>query len=165
MIYDIQVDGTPYRLRLERSQNGYKCELNDKACEIDAAFIDQNFLSLRIGAKSYRIRREQLAGSNFLWLGEQRFTVEVSDPRSLRSKKLLRGTSDGPISLIAPMPGKIVRVLVSENATVHAGQGLVVVEAMKMQNEVKSPKNGRVRKMTAKEGAPVNAGDVLATVE
>jgi biotin carboxyl carrier protein len=63
------------------------------------------------------------------------------------------------------MPGKIVRVLVSENTSIEAGQGIVVVEAMKMQNEVKSPKSGRVRKMAAKEGASVNAGDVLATVE
>ena len=165
MIYDIQVDGQFYRLKLERSDSGYQCELNDQAYEIDAVFIDQNFLSLRIGAKSYRVRRERLAGNHFIWLGEQRLTVEVSDPRSLRGKRLLRGASDGPVSLVAPMPGKIVRVLVSENATVHAGQGLVVVEAMKMQNEVKSPKNGHVRKMTAKEGASVNAGDVLATVE
>jgi biotin carboxyl carrier protein len=54
---------------------------------------------------------------------------------------------------------------VSENTSIEAGQGIVVVEAMKMQNEVKSPKSGRVRKMAAKEGASVNAGDVLATVE
>lgn len=165
MIYDVQVDGKPFRLKLERSESAFKCELNDKVYEIDAVSIDQNFLSLRIGAKSYRIRREQLAGNHFIWLGEQRFTVEVSDPRSLRGKRLLRGTSDGPVSLVAPMPGKIVRVLVSENAVVEAGQGLVVVEAMKMQNEVKAPKNGRVRRMAAKEGASVNAGDVLATVE
>jgi biotin carboxyl carrier protein len=63
------------------------------------------------------------------------------------------------------MPGKVVRVLVKEEAEVEAGQGVVVVEAMKMQNEIKSPKKGVVRRMLAAEGANVNAGDVLAVVE
>jgi biotin carboxyl carrier protein len=63
------------------------------------------------------------------------------------------------------MPGKVVRLLVSEGDAVDAGQGLLVVEAMKMQNEVRSPKAGRVEKLLAKEGLAVNAGDVLAWVE
>ena len=63
------------------------------------------------------------------------------------------------------MPGKVVRVLASENTEVEAGQGVLVVEAMKMQNEIKSPKKGRVQKILAVEGAAVNAGDVLAIVE
>jgi biotin carboxyl carrier protein len=63
------------------------------------------------------------------------------------------------------MPGRIVRVLVKEKSEVEAGQGVVVVEAMKMQNEIKSPKKGMVQKVLAAEGANVNAGDVLAIVE
>jgi biotin carboxyl carrier protein len=63
------------------------------------------------------------------------------------------------------MPGKVVRVLVSEGDAVEAGQGLLVVEAMKMQNEIRSPKNGKVEKLLAREGLAVNAGDVLAWVE
>jgi biotin carboxyl carrier protein len=63
------------------------------------------------------------------------------------------------------MPGKVIRILAAESSEVEAGQGIVVVEAMKMQNEIKSPKKGVVRKMVAAEGAAVNAGDVLAVVE
>jgi biotin carboxyl carrier protein len=63
------------------------------------------------------------------------------------------------------MPGKVVRLLVAAGDTVEAGQGLLVVEAMKMQNELKSPKKGIVRQVLAREGAAVNAGDVLAIVE
>jgi len=63
------------------------------------------------------------------------------------------------------MPGRIVRLLVAENSVVEAGQGIVVVEAMKMQNEIKSPKKGVVKKMSATVGAAVNPGDVLAIVE
>ena len=63
------------------------------------------------------------------------------------------------------MPGKIVRLLVTEKSEVEAGQGIVVVEAMKMQNEIKSPKKGVVQKILVAQGASVNAGDVLAIVE
>jgi biotin carboxyl carrier protein len=63
------------------------------------------------------------------------------------------------------MPGKIVRVLVSQGAEVEAGTGVLVVEAMKMQNEIKSPKKGTIQKILVSEGAAVNAGDVLAIVE
>ena len=63
------------------------------------------------------------------------------------------------------MPGKVVRILVAHGTEVEAGAGVLVVEAMKMQNEVKSPKNGTIQKILVKEGAAVNAGDVLAIVE
>jgi biotin carboxyl carrier protein len=63
------------------------------------------------------------------------------------------------------MPGKVVRVLVREGDAVEAGAGVLVVEAMKMQNEIKSPKKGKIQRMLAAEGIAVNAGDVLAIVE
>jgi biotin carboxyl carrier protein len=63
------------------------------------------------------------------------------------------------------MPGKVLRLLVKEGDVVEAGQGLLVVEAMKMQNEVRSPKTGTVEKLLAKENQAVNAGDILAWVE
>ena len=63
------------------------------------------------------------------------------------------------------MPGKIVRVLVTEGVSIEAGAGVLVVEAMKMQNELKSPKKGTIQKILVSEGAAVNAGDVLAIVE
>ena len=75
------------------------------------------------------------------------------------------GEQKGPRKLVALMPGKVVRVLVEEKAEVEAGQGVIVVEAMKMQNEIKSPKQGRVVKIVAQVGASVNAGDVLAVIE
>ena len=63
------------------------------------------------------------------------------------------------------MPGKVVRIIASENSEIEQGAGVVVIEAMKMQNELKSPKKGRVAKLLAVEGAAVNAGDVLAVIE
>ena len=67
--------------------------------------------------------------------------------------------------MIAPMPGKVLRILVREKAEVEPGEGVMVVEAMKMQNELKSPKKGIVQKICVVEGANVNPGDVLAIIE
>jgi biotin carboxyl carrier protein len=63
------------------------------------------------------------------------------------------------------MPGKIIRVLVQAGDKVEAGQGLLVVEAMKMQNEIRSPKSGTVERLLVKEGQPVNAGEILAWID
>jgi biotin carboxyl carrier protein len=100
-----------------------------------------------------------------MWVGSSRFAVELRDPRSLRSRQRAAGDEKGPRKILAPMPGRIVRLLVAENSEVEAGQGIVVVEAMKMQNEIKSPKKGVVTRILATPGAAVNPGDVLAIVE
>ena len=71
----------------------------------------------------------------------------------------------GPRKLVSAMPGKVVRVLLAPGSEVEAGQAVLVVEAMKMQNELKSPKKGVVQKIVVSEGTAVNAGDVLAIVE
>jgi len=86
------------------------------------------------------------------------------DPRSALRKAAQQGHV-GTVELRAPMPGKVVKVLASEGAEVQANQGILVMEAMKMQNEIKSPKQGVVKRIGVKEGAAVNAGDVLAVVE
>jgi biotin carboxyl carrier protein len=100
-----------------------------------------------------------------MWVGSTRYGVELRDPRSLQSRRNFAGDEKGPKKVVAPMPGRVVRVLVAEKSEVEAGQGIVVVEAMKMQNEIKSPKKGTVQKILAASGTAVNAGDVLAIVE
>jgi biotin carboxyl carrier protein len=90
--------------------------------------------------------------------------AEVFDPRELRVRPA-EMASGGRSEISSPMPGKVIRVLVSQGDSVEAGQGLVVVEAMKMQNEMKSPKAGRVAAVRAQPGAAVLAGETLIIVE
>jgi len=164
MTYDVTIEGKNYRLELNHPEGGWECRLDGRAIEIDAILARRDVLSIIIAGKAYEIKRERTVTDMHLWVGSVRYAAQVRDPRSLRS----RASADdgkGPRKLIAPMPGKVVRVLVKENAEVDAGQGLLVLEAMKMQNEIKSPKKGVVRKMVATEGASVSAGDVLAVVE
>jgi biotin carboxyl carrier protein len=132
--------------------------------ELDAILARPDVLSLRIGNLAYEVKSERVANELHLWVGSKRFAVEIRDPRSFRGR-VRAGDDQGPRKIVAPMPGKVVRVLVREGAEVESGAGVAVVEAMKMQNEIKSPKQGTIRKILVGEGAAVNAGDVLAIVE
>jgi biotin carboxyl carrier protein len=93
------------------------------------------------------------------------YPVTIVDPKRLRSGQDAHGHHHGLAEIIAPMPGKVVRVHIEAGAAVEKGSGLVVVEAMKMQNEMKSPRAGVVVSINVKPGDTVNAGDVLAVVE
>ena len=164
MTYDITIDGKNYRLDLSRAEGGWSCRLDGREVEVDAVLARPDVLSLRIGNLAYEVKCERVGGELHLWVGSVRFAAAVCDPRSLRGR--IRAIDDhGPKKLTAPMPGKIVRVLVSQGDEVEAGSGVLVVEAMKMQNEIKSPKKGTIQKILVSEGAAVNAGDVMAIVE
>jgi len=165
MTYEVIVGGKPHRLELEKAAGGWSCRLDGQPVRIDAVIPRRDVLSLLVDGHAYEIKREQTATDLHMWVGRSRFAVELRDPRSLRSRQKAAGDEKGPRKILAPMPGRIVRVLAAENSAVEAGQGIVVVEAMKMQNEIKSPKKGTVKKMLATAGAAVNPGDVLAIVE
>lgn len=165
MIYDVNIEGKSYRLELGRSDGQWQCVLDGRELAIDAVLARRDVLSLLVDGKAYEIKRERSASDLHLWVGSARYKAELRDPRSLRSRRDGAGDARGPRKLVAPMPGKVVRVLTPEKSEVEAGQGVVVVEAMKMQNELKSPKKGVVKKIVAAVGANVNAGDVLAIVE
>jgi biotin carboxyl carrier protein len=164
MLYDITIDGKNYRLELNRADGRWSCRLDGRDVEVDAVLARPDALSLRIGNLAYEVKSERAANGLHLWVGSTRFAVEVRDPRSLRGR-VRAGDDQGPRKVIAPMPGKVVRLLVGEGDEVQPGTGVAVVEAMKMQNEIKAPKRGTVQKILVSEGAAVNAGDVLAVVE
>ena len=98
-------------------------------------------------------------------VGTERHTVTLTDPKRLRGGAVDGGHADGAARIIAPMPGKVVRLLAAVGDEIQAGGGIAVVEAMKMQNEMKSPKAGKVAAVNVTVGATVNGGDVLAIIE
>ncbi|HWS52852.1 MAG TPA: acetyl-CoA carboxylase biotin carboxyl carrier protein subunit, partial [Pyrinomonadaceae bacterium] len=93
------------------------------------------------------------------------YEVALADPKRLRGARASAAHDGGRAQLAAQMPGRVVRVLVEAGQEVEAGQPVVVVEAMKMQNEMKSPKAGTVAEVRAQPGATVNPGDVLVVIE
>jgi len=164
MLFDVAIDGKNFRLELNRAEGRWSCRLNGRDVEVEAVLVRPDVLSLRIANRAYEVKSERLSNDLYLWVGSSRYSVEIRDPRSLRGRS--RSTENqGPKKINAPMPGKVVRLLVQEGAEVEAGAGVAVVEAMKMQNEIKSPKKGTIQKILVGEGAAVNAGDVLAIVE
>jgi biotin carboxyl carrier protein len=115
--------------------------------------------SVLLDGRSYQARVEE----GVVTVNGFRYEIEVRDPRRW-SRQSRGGGHAGAQDIKASMPGKVVRVLVAVGDEVEAGQGIVVVEAMKMQNEMKAPRAGKVIGIAAKAGATVTAGEVLATV-
>jgi len=97
-------------------------------------------------------------------VGNRRFTYEIEDPRQWKRSSDSAGIH-GRAQIVAPMPGKIVRILVAIGAEVNAGDAIIVIEAMKMQNEMKAPRAGRVAEIHGKENDSVVAGAILAIID
>src|SRR6202049_2840200 len=111
MLYDVTIDGKPYRLDLNRADGRWSCRLDGREVEVDAVLARPDVLSLRLGNQAYEVKCERVGGEIDLWVGSARFAAEVRDPRSLRGR--VRAVDDTcPRKLTAPMPGKIIRVVV-----------------------------------------------------
>jgi biotin carboxyl carrier protein len=166
MTYNVIVDGKTHRLELTRGEKTWLCKVDDEMIEVDAALTARDVMSILVGGDAFEVKRERsLQGELHLVIGSARYAVDVQDPRSLRTRRATAGAEAGPQKITAPMPGKIVRISVAVGDEVKAGQGIIVMEAMKMQNEMKSPKDGRVQKILTSEGSTVNPGDTLAIIE
>ena len=137
--------------------------VDGRRVEADAIRLSCGIYSVLLGGRSLEVTAEETPGGLLVRVNGREFLLDVADPRSWRRARGAGVELEGRQQLIAPMPGKIVRVLVEVGQQVTAGQGLLVIEAMKMQNEVRSPKSGAVEKL-AREGQTVNAGEVLAVV-
>src|SRR5262249_15065015 len=98
-------------------------------------------------------------------LRNSEFTVKIIDPKRLRSSRSDHEHGDGLVEIKTAMPGKVVRIISSVGDQVDKGMGVIVVEAMKMQNEMKSPRDGIVKEIRVSEGSTVNAGEVLVVIE
>jgi biotin carboxyl carrier protein len=138
--------------------------IDGRPVEADAVRISPSAFSILLGGRSLEVTLEETVGGGLLLRANGReFQVEINDPRSWRRGRHAGIELEGRQQMLAPMPGKIVRVLVAAGQQVTAGQGLLVIEAMKMQNEIRAPKSGTVEKL-AREGQTVNAGEILAVV-
>lgn len=161
----LRIDGAPDRIEILSPAPDCRFQLGDGPVrEAQVEVPEGGVYSILMDGRSYEARVEEHPDSFVIVVDGYRFEVEVRDPRRWSRKSGGRG-SDGIQTVTAPMPGKVVRVLVVAGDTVEPGQGVIVVEAMKMQNEMKVPRAGKVLSVSVKEGATVVAGEVLATIE
>jgi biotin carboxyl carrier protein len=161
MRYDIGLGGRIYRLELPKKDAGWECRLDGRDVLVQAVQASADTLSLLIDGKSFEVKHE----GTEIFIRGTRYEVSAADPRSWLGRSRAAQDEAGPQKLIASMPGKVVRVLAHEGDSVTSGQGIVVVEAMKMQNEIRSPRAGVLKKLLAHEGMKVSAGEVLGIVE
>ena len=150
-------------IRLDWKQDGETCRFRIESEEervADIRPVEPAVYSALVDGRSY----QAIVDGNSVSIAGRTFAVEVIDPRRWKRERNHQA-GEGFQNIIASMPGKVIRVLVSAGDAVEAGQGLIVVEAMKMQNEMKSPRDGVVVAINVKPGDTVNAGDVLAVVE
>jgi biotin carboxyl carrier protein len=159
--FDVTVNGRGAKLAVDNGRVRYSAEAGECDAEYSITPTAEAQYSILIAGRSYQAT--VLAGGEVSVNGRV-YRVEVFDPRGLGGRK--RGAAaEGRQTLAAPMPGRVIRVLVEPGQDVAAGQGLIVVEAMKMQNEMKSPKDGRVVEVKTAAGAAVAAGEVLVIIE
>ena len=165
MKLDLVIDGTAEGIEILAPAPVCRFQLGGAPVrEANVEIPEPGVYSVLMEGRSYEARVEEHADCLVVVIDGYRFEIEARDPRRWSRGAYGRGGS-GPQTITAPMPGKVVRVLVGPGDAVEAGQGMVVVEAMKMQNEMKAPRAARILSVPAKEGATVAAGEVLVTIE
>jgi acetyl/propionyl-CoA carboxylase alpha subunit len=153
----IQDDGS--RVHAEIDGRGYTLDVRETGVSGYVLIADAAVFDCRVDGRPD-------SGESFgVIVGATHYSLTLIDPKRLRGASGAVAHADEAARIVAPMPGKVVRVLVNVGAQVEAGAGVIVVEAMKMQNEMKSPKTGMVAALHVDVGATVNSGDVLAVIE
>ena len=163
-----EIDSEKHALDVQRESADVRARVDERSYELVAREPEAGVYLFVVEGRVYECRVNKTGatrGGYQVHVGGDTYDVTLSDPKRLRDAKSSGADADGRASVVAPMPGKVVRVLVEQGAEVVAGDGLVIVEAMKMQNEMKSPKAGTVVEIHAQAGATVNAGEVLVVVE
>ena len=144
----------------------YKLTVHGRTYQVDALMLEHGTMTMLVDGQSYSVEFEENGDEVGVLLRGQVNRFDVADERRLRLRAATAGfTMEGKQVVTAPMPGKVVKVLVKVGDEVKEGQGLVVVEAMKMENELKSPKAGKVTELFAKEGIAVENNAKLVVVE
>jgi biotin carboxyl carrier protein len=160
--YVATVDGQEYRVAL--GEKGIT--LDGAPVEVDLQSIDGGFhYSLLVGAASHEVFVEHCEGFCTVTLGGQRYRVQVEDERAQRAgEQRAAGEVAGEADVVSPMPGVVVAVLVEAGQEVHSGEGLLILEAMKMENEIRAPRTGVVEAVQATPGQRVSQDDVLVRI-
>ncbi|HYT06260.1 MAG TPA: biotin/lipoyl-containing protein [Rugosimonospora sp.] len=137
----------------------------EDSAQIDATKVAPNTYSILVNGRAFEATVIPAAEGVLVRCGGREFHATIFDPRAWRGGRGALFGAEGKQQVIAPMPGKVIRILVSPGEAVEADQGLVVVEAMKMQNEIRSPKAGTIERIFIREGQAVAAGEALVTID
>ena len=162
MLFDATTAGRTARIEVRESQGRYLVTIGDRVLDLDLVQTGPRNASLIVDGVSHDLAIEKTADGFGVVVRGDRFDIELKD--AVKGAVLGKIAPSGPLKLTAPMPGKIVKVLVSPGEAVEAGRGLLVMEAMKMENELKAARAGTVQELKVKEGQAVETGAVLLVI-
>ena len=172
MQYEVEVGGRRLQVVVTRSGDGFAVAVDGRARQVDAARIDAHTLSLLVDATDGKatshevsVAANPISGQLTVHVGATAVAVTLNGRRRWGRKEDSAGAGTGPQRLTAPMPGKVVRVLVKAGDLVTARQPVVVVEAMKMENELRASRDGTVAEIPVREGMSVDAGALLLVIQ
>ena len=170
MTFDVEAGGTRRTIEIRPAPEGWAVTVDGRRASVSLRRVDRRWsllygLDARLAPRSYEVAFEpEYRGDQIVHVDGQRVKVSFAD-RARRSRAGGAVGGPGARAVVAPMPGRIVKVLVKPGDAVVANQGLVVVEAMKMENELRATKNGTVASVQVTEGMSVEANSVLVVVE
>ncbi len=170
---EVSLGGRAYRVQVDAAGadgNRLRVSIDGRERVMDARRLVDNSLSLvevggTSGSHQIRVSATGQPGELDVHADGTVVRVVVGANRSRRAGADQDAGVTGPQSVVAPMPGKVVRVLVAVGDTVAANQGVVVVEAMKMENELRAPRDGRVSEVHVEAGASVESGRLMVVIE
>ena len=158
MNLEIELGGKTRRVEIERDGRSVRARIDGRTVEADAMIVAPGVYSILLGGQSFEVRVTPMHDGLHVHSAGENYVAQVRDPRSWHGRQSAGESSEGRKQIVAPMPGKVVRLLVHQGDAVEAGKGLLVVEAMKMQNEIKAMRPGKVVSVMVSESATVVAG-------
>lgn len=162
MKLNAELKGEKHEIDIKHEDEMVFARVDDREYKLEASEVEKDVYLFKYNNRIFQI---YVAPNGVVNLGNHQLEISVSDPKRLRGSGASDAAADGIAEIKTAMPGKLVRILTEVGAEVKHGEGVLVVEAMKMQNEMKSPKDGIVKEIRFAEGATVNAGDVLVVIE
>lgn len=163
MAYIVKIDDKEFKCDIEKLGNSYAVSLNGKNIQVEIAGIDKDAITLIINNRPYQIT---IGKENKITVDRDEYTFEVVDEKIARVLKIgADAIHKKETTVTAPMSGLVIEIEVKEGDTVRKGQGLLIIEAMKMQNEFKAPGEGIIKKIFVQKGQTVNSKDKLIIIE
>lgn len=162
-----EIGDDTFEIDLTREDGKVFARVDEREYELEASEPEPNVFLLKHRGKIFEVvvSPQTDAGITNVTVGRNEFELRLIDPKRLRGSGSDHSHGDGKAEIKTAMPGKVVRILLASGDEVKKGDGVIVVEAMKMQNEMRSPKDGQVSEIKVAEGDTVAAGDVLVVIE
>lgn len=162
-----EIGDDKHQIEIKRDGEKVFARVDDRRYEIEVSEPEPDVLIIKNQGRIYEasVAKTSAGDSMRITIKGRELEVRIIDPKRLRGSETDSEHGDGHAEIKTAMPGKVVRIVAAKGSSVAKGDTVLVVEAMKMQNELRSPKDGIVSEIRAEEGATVGAGDILAVVE